>query len=389
MTTIEQPSSVADSTEQTQHGHDIAETSRPTGGRWSVIAGYFTPEHVEQQNWLGGVQPGDHEVELLAREVPITNWHERKFKITMPNGWLRHWRHAVAAEKADTDGVITLFQHLPVILGARRRLRLSKKPVVAWMFTVPNYQVGPVRRWLVRQSLMGVDRLVIHNTAELEIYREWLDLPADKFEFVHYPVAASDIEAVVPENTDEPFVAALGSAHRDFPNFFQAVSELGLKTIVAAGRPALAGIDVPEGVETPFDITRADCHEIAHGGRVNVVPMKPKEGISAAGYVTIAEGMFMGRPMIVTDAYGAGDYVEDGVTGLLVEPNSAEALKDAIERLWSDPELRERLGANARAFADEYLSDRGAAAALARVLDDVLAEHRDDSATAWDVPAVR
>lgn len=340
--------------------------------KWTVIAGYFTEDHVESGGWLGGQQPGEHhEVSLLARRVPITNWHERRFRFTLPTGWLDHWRHAVAAERADSDGIITLFQHLPVILGMRKRLGLSNKPIVAWMFTVPNYQVGPVRRWLVRESIKGVDKLVLHNTAEMEIYRQWLDLPEEQLTFVHYSVTATDIQAHVDEETEAPFVASLGSAHRDFPMFFQAVSELGLHTILAAGRPALEGIEVPDGVDTPFDIGRADCHEIAQRGRVNVVPLMPKEGIAAAGYVTIAEAMFMGRPLIVTDAYSADDYVTDGETGLLVKPNSVEAMKEAIQRLWDDPELRERLGRNARAFAEENLSDVGAARALERVLDDV------------------
>lgn len=339
--------------------------------KWTVVAGYFTAEHVENNQWLGGQKPGNHDIELLARETPITNWHERRFRFTLPNQWVAHWRHAAAADKADSDGIITLFQHLPVLLGVRKRLGLSKKPVVAWMFTIPNYQVGAIRRWLVRESLKGVDRLVIHNTAEMQIYKDWLGLPDEQLVFVHYPVAASDIEADADEETEAPFVAALGSAHRDFEALFDAVTALGLPTQVAAGRPALADVDVPPGVETPFDISRADCHVMAQRGRINVVAMKPKDGIAAAGYVTIAEALFMGRPLIVTDAYGASDYVEHEVTGLLVEPNSTSALTEAIERLWNDAELRERLARNARKFADEYLTDAGAARALSVILDDV------------------
>lgn len=341
--------------------------------KWTVIAGYFTQDHVDRGDWLGGQQPGEHEVTLLARRVPITNWHERRFRFTLPTGWLEHWRHAVAAERSDGDGIITLFQHLPVILGLRRRLGLSDKPIVAWLFTVPNYHVGPIRRWLVREAIKGVDKLVVQNTAELEIYQRWLDLPDEQVVFVPYSVAESDIEAEVEEESDAPFVASLGSAHRDFPTLFDAVAELGLPTVVAAGRPALAGIEVPDLVETPFDIGRAECHEIAQRGRINVVPLLPKEGIAAAGYVTIAEAMFMGRPLIVTDAYAASDYVTHGETGLLVKPNSVEAMKEAIETLWHDAELRSRLARNARAHAEEHLSDVGAARSLASILDDVAA----------------
>jgi hypothetical protein len=45
---------------------------------------------------------------------------------------------------------------------------------------------------------------------------------------------------------------------------------------------------------------------------------------------------------------GIPDVVEDGVSGLLVEPGDVEGLRAALERLLSDPALRRRLGRAAR-----------------------------------------
>ena len=60
----------------------------------------------------------------------------------------------------------------------------------------------------------------------------------------------------------------------------------------------------------------------------------------------------------------APDLVEDGVTGLLVEP---EALREAIERLLRDGDLRRRLGEAARERALEQHSWEAATAALVEV----------------------
>jgi hypothetical protein len=46
-------------------------------------------------------------------------------------------------------------------------------------------------------------------------------------------------------------------------------------------------------------------------------------------------------------------------------------LAGAIERLWNDEAMRERLGANAREYATKYCSDEAAGVALKRVLDEV------------------
>jgi len=61
-----------------------------------------------------------------------------------------------------------------------------------------------------------------------------------------------------------------------------------------------------------------------------------------------AEAMAHGRAVVAGDVGGLRDLVSDGETGLLVPPRDAEALRDALERLLADRELRRRLGANGR-----------------------------------------
>jgi glycosyltransferase involved in cell wall biosynthesis len=64
------------------------------------------------------------------------------------------------------------------------------------------------------------------------------------------------------------------------------------------------------------------------------------------GYGVVArEAMAYGRPVVATAVGGLVDAVEDGATGLLVEP---DALRDAVARLLGDAELRVGLGAAAR-----------------------------------------
>jgi glycosyltransferase involved in cell wall biosynthesis len=69
------------------------------------------------------------------------------------------------------------------------------------------------------------------------------------------------------------------------------------------------------------------------------------------GYVTL-QAFLAGKPVITTtDAGGVLEWVEDDVTGLVVEP-TAEAIGAAADRLAGDPALAARLGANGKARAD-------------------------------------
>ncbi len=86
------------------------------------------------------------------------------------------------------------------------------------------------------------------------------------------------------------------------------------------------------------------------------------------GYGVVArEAMAHGRPVVATAVGGLADAVEDGVTGLLVPPDDAAALREAIERLLGDSGLRARLGAAARARAAEQWTREEAGRALAEV----------------------
>jgi glycosyltransferase involved in cell wall biosynthesis len=53
--------------------------------------------------------------------------------------------------------------------------------------------------------------------------------------------------------------------------------------------------------------------------------------------------MACGVPVVGTRVVGSEEAVEDGVTGLLVPFGDAKALARAVLRLFSEPELRERL----------------------------------------------
>lgn len=63
--------------------------------------------------------------------------------------------------------------------------------------------------------------------------------------------------------------------------------------------------------------------------------------------------MAAGKPILATDI-PPHDVLVDGETGLLVEDDSPQALRDAVEKLLDDPDLRNRLGTSARDEAQAY-----------------------------------
>jgi glycosyltransferase involved in cell wall biosynthesis len=93
-------------------------------------------------------------------------------------------------------------------------------------------------------------------------------------------------------------------------------------------------------------VPHAEVERLLERATVVVAPCE-REGFGLAA----AEAMAFGRPVVAAAGGALLELVTDEKTGLLVPPRDAVALRDAVERLLGDPELRERLGRSARARA--------------------------------------
>lgn len=72
----------------------------------------------------------------------------------------------------------------------------------------------------------------------------------------------------------------------------------------------------------------------------------------------VVEALQCGTPVIATRWRGIPDMIEDGESGLLVEPRSAAALEAAIGRLIADPGLRRRLREGAARHGERFRGAR-------------------------------
>jgi glycosyltransferase involved in cell wall biosynthesis len=64
---------------------------------------------------------------------------------------------------------------------------------------------------------------------------------------------------------------------------------------------------------------------------------------------SILEAMRAGLPVVASDVGGVAESVDDGVTGLLVQPGNPKALAAALRRLLESPHLRQSMGLAAHA----------------------------------------
>jgi glycosyltransferase involved in cell wall biosynthesis len=110
------------------------------------------------------------------------------------------------------------------------------------------------------------------------------------------------------------------------------------------------------GYQTPdWPILSMDCpanvfvlenwprYAVMEAWRRSIIALLPSVGPESCP-TAVMEAMTAGRPVIASRIGGLVDLVADGETGLLVEPGNPSALRQAIERLLANPDLRRRMG---------------------------------------------
>jgi len=124
-------------------------------------------------------------------------------------------------------------------------------------------------------------------------------------------------------------------------------------------RPALEELAAELGIRNrvTFAGWRADVPRLLDALDAFVMPSH-FEG----GPTTVLEAMAMALPVVATNVGMVPEVVNDGVTGLIVEPGDSKGMAQALQELLSDAALRELMGRAARehalsAFSIERMAD--------------------------------
>ncbi len=119
------------------------------------------------------------------------------------------------------------------------------------------------------------------------------------------------------------------------------------------------GLGIREHVVFHGALEREAVRRVLEGVDVSVAPSVPttdgrREGIP----VVLMEAGAMGLPLVASRLSGIPEIVREGESGLLVEPGDAYGIRAALVRLAQAPELREKLGAGARAIVEAEFNAR-------------------------------
>jgi glycosyltransferase involved in cell wall biosynthesis len=240
-----------------------------------------------------------------------------------------------AARRASRDADVVHAHWLPAGLVAA----WTRRPFVVQLWGT-DVELARRAPWLAR-SILRRARLAICASAELADAARRLGARA-----VRVIPSGVDVPATVPEPEDPPHVLFAGRLSPEKGVLELVEATQGLPLVVAGDGP------LRERVPSALGFVSHDRLLGLYERAAVVACPSHREGYG----VVCAEAMAYGRPVVASAVGGLLDLVVDGETGLLVPPGDVHALREALERLVGDADLRSRLGTAARERARELFS---------------------------------
>ncbi len=251
--------------------------------------------------------------------------------------------------------------HIDVSHPQRRAWSFLRRYVVQYdgaIFSLPKFaQRLPIPQYLMYPS---IDPLAEKNRPlpeeEVAAVLDRLGVPRDKplllqvsrFDRFKDPVGVINAYRIVKKYDDCRLILAGGGADDD-PESAQVLAEV---QEAASGDPDIHVLVLPP-------TAHHEINALQHAAAI-IIQKSTKEGFG----LTVAEGMWKGKPVIGGFAGGITVQIIYGVTGYTV--NSVEGCAFRIRHLLNNPELARRMGENAREYVREnFLITRDLAEHLA------------------------
>jgi glycosyltransferase involved in cell wall biosynthesis len=273
---------------------------------------------------------------------------------SIPGRWSRNFALLRAAFRAD---YLVIHFLLPEVRFFATLLFLI--PFHRCRIVTLDFFIGNPKPWLkpfVSWSINRVSRLLVYFR-NYAIFEKPYGIAPGKFHYIPFKINAFELIRDTPP-TDESYIFSGGRSRRDFATFFAAVEPLGYPVKILTGNQAdltphgstLEGLRVPPNVEIlTGDSSPAYFVRLLAASRFVVIPIV-RDSTTQAGIGVYLQAMAAHKCVIISSGLGVSD-VLSGEEALIVPAGDVHALREAIQKAWSDPALRQRYADNARSYA--------------------------------------
>ena len=296
-----------------------------------------------------------------------------------------------ARHQATTDCIVATAEAsaLPVLL--LKRLRLLKTPLVMINIALLHPKQGSgLRKWLWKMCLPAAEAIISYTSAQSDWLAAEFGLQRSRLFFVPFGVDTTFFEAEEHEAAAEnSFCASVGTNDgKDFVTLLKAFPDEHRLVIVTDDyniKIIQEHLNSHSQVEIRHDVPIHELRTLYRQSSVQIIPLLDTK--FSSGQTVMLENMALGRAVIVTKTASTCDYIEDGITAIMVAPGDPDALRRVLVEILEDPPRRQQIGAKAAekvraSFSSEVFS-RNLMALVQQAIrrDTILAEGGEGTAS--------
>jgi len=296
------------------------------------------PEIVHAHNWL------------VYSFLPLKAWSGARLIVTLHNYNLVCAKTTLMYRKALCDG-----PGMKKCLGcAMKHYGFAKGiPIVLSNQLMGQIERGAVDMFLTVSRAVAVDNGLVGSGLPFQVIPNFMPDDASALQ--------GDAEAYLAQLPAQDYLLFVGALNyqKGVDVLLRAYADLThAPPLVLIGYPTVdwpkLSVDCPQNVYVLNDWPR---YAVMEAWRRSMIALAPSVGPETFG-IAVMEAMSLGCPVIASRIGGLIDLVADGETGLLIQPGDSSALRQAIERLLSHPNLRSRMGQAGLGKVTEFRASR-------------------------------
>lgn len=289
----------------------------------------------------------------LNCDVMGINFHQSKW--TPVNKLLSHWPRSfwisfqAFKRRHDYDYVIARQQVMGMFLGLFKLFFFSSSPkifiLIATIVERNNLFIEKLRRCFITLSYKKIDHIGFVSNAYMRLIQKRFHLSDAQAVHLKLPLDLKEIPDYSGFKADG-YLFSMGLSYRDYRTLMQAARKTSRPFVVATLDPYLKDLEIPDNVTIYRNAFGKKADELMEHSAAVILPLD--RITSPAGETVLLRAMCYGKPVIITQTIVTEEYIKHGQNGLLVPWKDPDAIVDAINTLFSDPEEADAIGRWAR-----------------------------------------
>lgn len=198
----------------------------------------------------------------------------------------------------------------------------------------------------------GAYKIQIFCEIEADNYSKHFGIDRSKFVWIPY---CRDMDNLALEVKEGDYIFTGGAQQRDYETLYNAVKDIPIEILVAGPKEQIRKELISKNMKILGRVKADEYLDLIAKSKFVVLSLEP-DIIRPPGVTTYVTAMRMGKCVIVNESKGTKSYIINNKTGIIVKEKDPNGLRDAIENILKNDDLRRSIGENAYTFAKENFS---------------------------------